>query len=84
MASIPAGCKRGFRNRAYGGFDQAARDQFRVDIGGGVVPSANGSFGKVRREINWDDTNRSLESKNAKLEIRSLDNPWIETVRQGM
>jgi len=42
MASIPAGCKRGFRNRAYGGFDQAARDQFRVDIGGGVVPSANG------------------------------------------
>jgi hypothetical protein len=32
----------------------AARDQFRVDIGGGVVAGANGSFGGVRREINWD------------------------------
>jgi hypothetical protein len=32
----------------------AARDQFRADIGGGTVAGANGSFGGVRREINWD------------------------------
>ena len=31
-----------------------ARDQFRVDLGGGTVPGANGSFGGLRREINWD------------------------------
>ena len=32
----------------------ATRDAFRVAIGGGVVAGANGSFGGVRREINWD------------------------------
>ena len=32
----------------------AARDQFRVDLGGGTTAGANGSFGGVRREINWD------------------------------
>lgn len=32
----------------------AARDQFRLDIGGGTTAGANGSFGGVRREINWD------------------------------
>lgn len=31
-----------------------ARDAFRTAIGGGTVPSANGSFGGLRREINWD------------------------------
>ena len=31
-----------------------ARNAFRVDLGGGTVPGANGSFGGVRREINWD------------------------------
>ena len=30
------------------------RDAFRAAIGGGVVAGANGSFGGVRREINWD------------------------------
>ncbi len=30
------------------------RDAFRSAIGGGVVAGANGSFGGVRREINWD------------------------------
>jgi hypothetical protein len=62
----------------------AASDQFRVDIGGGVVAGANGSFGEVRREINWDDTNGSLGSKDNKSEIRGLDNPWIETVQREM
>ena len=32
----------------------AARDGFRLDLGGGTVQGANGSFGGVRREINWD------------------------------
>lgn len=30
------------------------RDAFRAAIGGGIVAAANGSFGGVRREINWD------------------------------
>jgi hypothetical protein len=32
----------------------SARDAFRIDLGGGTVPAANGSFGGARREINWD------------------------------
>lgn len=31
-----------------------ARDAFRTDLGGGTVAGANGSFGGLRREINWD------------------------------
>ena len=31
-----------------------ALDQFRADLGGGKTAGANGSFGGVRREINWD------------------------------
>lgn len=30
------------------------RDAFRAVIGGGTVAGANGSFGGLRREINWD------------------------------
>jgi hypothetical protein len=32
----------------------AVRDQFRTDLGGGTTAGANGSFGGLRREINWD------------------------------
>jgi hypothetical protein len=32
----------------------ATRDAFRAAIGGGTVAGANGSFGGLRREINWD------------------------------
>lgn len=32
----------------------AARDAFRLAVGGGNVAGANGSFGGLRREINWD------------------------------
>jgi hypothetical protein len=32
----------------------ATRDAFRAAIGGGIVAGAAGSFGGVRREINWD------------------------------
>lgn len=31
-----------------------ARDAFRTAVGGGTVAGANGSFGGLRREINWD------------------------------
>ncbi|WP_300451573.1 PEP-CTERM sorting domain-containing protein [Accumulibacter sp.] len=31
-----------------------ARDAFRTAVGGGSVAGANGSFGGLRREINWD------------------------------
>jgi len=30
------------------------RDAFRTAVGGGTVAAANGDFGGVRREINWD------------------------------
>ena len=32
----------------------ATRDAFRTAVGGGSVAGANGSFGGLRREINWD------------------------------
>jgi hypothetical protein len=32
----------------------ATRDAFRAAVGGGTLAGANGSFGGVRREINWD------------------------------
>ena len=32
----------------------ATRDAFRLAVGGGSVAGANGSFGGLRREINWD------------------------------
>ncbi|HET6576290.1 MAG TPA: VCBS repeat-containing protein, partial [Fimbriiglobus sp.] len=41
-----------------------ARDQFRADLGGGLVAGANGSFGGVRREINWDGTPDAKSAPN--------------------
>jgi hypothetical protein len=42
----------------------AARDQFRADIGGGTAAGANGSFGGVRREINWDGVPDAFAAPN--------------------
>jgi hypothetical protein len=42
----------------------AARDQFRADIGGGTVAGTDGSFGGVRREINWDDVPDAFAAPN--------------------
>ena len=41
-----------------------ARDLFRTDIGGGTVAGANGSFGGVRREINWDGVPAASSAPN--------------------
>ncbi len=40
------------------------RDQFRTDLGGGTLPSANGSYGGLRREINWDGVPDSFSAPN--------------------
>src|SRR5437764_846208 len=40
------------------------RDAFRSAIGGGTVAGANGSFGGVRREINWDGVPDALSAPN--------------------
>ena len=42
----------------------AARDAFRADLGGGLVAGANGSFGGVRREINWDGVPDAFAAPN--------------------
>ena len=43
----------------------AARDSFRESIGGGSVAGANGSFGGLRREINWDGVPDGFATPNA-------------------
>ena len=41
------------------------RDSFRAALGGGTVAGANGSFGGVRREINWDGVPDGFADPNA-------------------
>ncbi len=43
----------------------ATRDAFRIAIGGGTVAGANGSFGGLRREINWDGVPDAFADPNA-------------------
>jgi len=40
------------------------RDAFRAAVGGGTVAGANGSFGGLRREINWDGVPDALADPN--------------------
>ena len=42
----------------------AVRDQFRADLGGGTTAGANGSFGGLRREINWDGVPDNFSAPN--------------------
>lgn len=42
----------------------SARDDFRTAIGGGTTAGANGSFGGVRREINWDTVPAAQSAPN--------------------
>jgi len=41
------------------------RDAFRAAIGGGTTAGANGSFGDLRREINWDGVPDAFAAPNA-------------------
>ena len=41
------------------------RDAFRASVGGGTVAGANGSFGGLRREINWDGVPEGFSDPNA-------------------
>lgn len=40
------------------------RDAFRTAVGGGTVAGANGDFGGLRREINWDGVPGGLSDPN--------------------
>ena len=42
----------------------AARDNFRAALGGGTIEGPNGSFGGVRREINWDAVPANFAAPN--------------------
>jgi hypothetical protein len=42
----------------------ATRDAFRDDLGGGTTAGANGSFGGLRREINWDGVPANFSAPN--------------------
>ena len=42
----------------------ATRDAFRGDLGGGTTAGANGSFGGLRREINWDGVPANFSAPN--------------------
>ncbi len=42
----------------------AIRDAFRLAVGGGAVAGADGSFGGLRREINWDGVSNARADPN--------------------
>jgi len=53
-----------------------ARDSFRTAIGGGTVAGANGSFGGIRREINWDGVpDASSAPNNLPLNFFNVNSP---------
>jgi len=43
----------------------ATRDAFRLAVGGGTAAGPNGSFGGLRREINWDGVPNSFADINS-------------------
>jgi hypothetical protein len=58
MNMTTATCQAGFVTFEAAGSNAASitptRDAFRTTVGGGTVAGADGSFGGLRREINWD------------------------------
>src|SRR4051794_41458245 len=65
-ATAPA--RAGFTVFEAAGADAASitptRDAFRAAVGGGTVAGPNGSFGGLRREINWDGVPDNLSDPN--------------------
>jgi hypothetical protein len=68
MAAAPANAVDGAVVRSATGAAAAdikpAVEQFRTDLGGGNTAAANGSFGGVRREINWDGVPDAFSAPN--------------------
>lgn len=64
LALVPAVASAQLVRSGTGAGVTAARDQFRVDLGGGTTAGANGSFGGVRREINWDGVPDAFSAPN--------------------
>jgi hypothetical protein len=68
VSVLPAAASAAPTIRTGSGADPAAitpaRDAYRADLGGGTTPGLNGSFGGVRREINWDGTPEPQSSPN--------------------
>src|SRR5205807_2646705 len=68
MTMTTASSEAGFVTFEAAGADPASitptRDAFRAAVGGGSVAGANGSFGGLRREINWDGVPDSRADPN--------------------
>jgi PEP-CTERM motif len=68
MTMTTASSEAGFVTFEAAGADPAAitptRDAFRAAVGGGSVAGANGSFGGLRREINWDGVSDARADPN--------------------
>src|SRR5262245_33478153 len=65
---LTATAQAGFITFEAAGADGASitptRDAFRAAVGGGTVAGANGSFGGLRREINWDGVPAGFSDPN--------------------
>ena len=69
LTALQAPAHAGFVTFETAGTNAAAitptRDAFRTAIGGGTTAGANGSFGGIRREINWDGVPDARADPNA-------------------
>ena len=64
VSSLPAQVTVRTATGATAGDITATRDAFRIDLGGGTTAGPNGSFGGLRREINWDGVPANFAAPN--------------------